>query len=87
MPQTLRELRVVAKRYERVLAAKWRLNPTLRCDKIVAIMPFPLIPLVADALVGKASSKEEKKMPVNGRVKKDGKRAKAHLREPNKKSR
>jgi hypothetical protein len=48
-------------------------------------MPLPLIPLIAGALVGKAASKPEKKIAVNGRVKKDGTRAKAHLRRAPKK--
>ncbi len=44
-------------------------------------MPLPLIPPIAGALVGKAASgKEEKKIPVNGRVRKDGTRGKATLR-------
>jgi hypothetical protein len=48
-------------------------------------MPFPLISLIAGALAGKAASKSENKIAVNGRVKKDGTRAKAHLRKPAKK--
>jgi hypothetical protein len=43
-------------------------------------MPIPLIPLIAGALLGKAASKSEKKIAVNGRLKKNGKRSKAHLR-------
>lgn len=51
------------------------------------IMPFPLIPLIAGALFGKAVSKEEpeKRIPVNGRMKKDGTRAKAGTRKAPKK--
>ncbi len=49
------------------------------------IMPLPIIPLVVGALLGKASSKPEKKTAVNGRVKKDGTRAKAHMRKAAKK--
>ncbi|HYA17990.1 MAG TPA: hypothetical protein VEF06_11015 [Bryobacteraceae bacterium] len=49
------------------------------------IMPIPLIPVIAGALLGKASSKPEKKIAVNGRVKKDGTRAKAHMRKASKK--
>jgi len=43
-------------------------------------MPFPLIPLIAGALFGKAGSKPEKKIAVNGRVRKDGTKGKAHMR-------
>jgi hypothetical protein len=48
-------------------------------------MPIPLIPLLAGALAGKAASKPEKKIAVNGRMKKDGTQSKAHLRKPAKK--
>jgi hypothetical protein len=43
-------------------------------------MPLPLLGILAGALGTKALSKEEKKIAVNGRMKKNGKRAKAHLR-------
>jgi hypothetical protein len=43
-------------------------------------MPLPLIPLIAGAFFGKATSKPKKKIAVNGRTKKDGTRSKAHLR-------
>jgi hypothetical protein len=43
-------------------------------------MPLPLIALLFGAAAGKAASKKEEKTPVNGRLKKDGKRGKAHLR-------
>jgi len=50
-------------------------------------MPLPLIPLIAAALAGKASAKEEKKIPVNGRTRPDGTRGKATLRKaPKRKS-
>ena len=47
-------------------------------------MPI-IIPLIAGLLAGKAASKSEKKVAVNGRVKKDGTRSKAHLRKAKKK--
>jgi hypothetical protein len=50
-------------------------------------MPIPLLPLLAGALFGKAASKQEKKIPVNGRLRKDGTRGKATLRKAPKKSR
>jgi len=44
-------------------------------------MPIPLIPIIAGALLGKATTKKQKeRIAVNGRMKKDGTRAKAHLR-------
>jgi hypothetical protein len=43
-------------------------------------MPLPLIALLAGAAAGKAASKKKEKIAVNGRVKKDGTRSKAHLR-------
>jgi hypothetical protein len=44
-------------------------------------MPLPLIAaLLAGAAAGKAAAKKEEKTPVNGRLKNDGTRAKAHLR-------
>jgi hypothetical protein len=46
-------------------------------------MPI-IIPLILGALAGKATSKPERKIAVNGRVKKDGTRAKAHLRKAKK---
>jgi hypothetical protein len=48
-------------------------------------MPFPLISLLAGVAIGKTASKEEKKIAVNGRVKKDGTKSKAHLRKKAKK--
>jgi hypothetical protein len=48
-------------------------------------MPLPLISLIAGALAGKAASKPEKKIAVNGRIRKDGTRGKAHLRKAKKK--
>jgi hypothetical protein len=46
-------------------------------------MPF-LIPLILGAAAAKATSKKEEKIAVNGRVKKDGTRSKAHLRKKKK---
>jgi hypothetical protein len=44
-------------------------------------MPLPLIPLIAGAFFGKATtSKPKKKIAVNGRLKKDGTRGKAYLK-------
>jgi hypothetical protein len=48
-------------------------------------MPFPLIPLIAGALIGKAASKPEKKVAVSGHKKKDGKMSKAYVRKALKK--
>jgi len=47
-------------------------------------MPFPLIPITAGALAGKAS-KPEKRVAVSGRKKKDGTRGKAFTRKAPKK--
>jgi hypothetical protein len=48
-------------------------------------MPFPLLlGLLGGAAGTKALSKEEKKTAVNGRMKKDGTRSKAHLRKKKK---
>lgn len=47
-------------------------------------MPLPLLGILAGALGAKALSKEEKKIAVNGRVKKDGTQSKAHLRKKKK---
>ena len=41
-------------------------------------MPLPLLALLAGAVVGNKTKK--KKIAVNGRIKKDGTRGKAHLR-------
>jgi hypothetical protein len=44
-------------------------------------MPLPLLPLLAGALMGKSSTKKaEKRVAVNGRMKKDGTRGKAFTR-------
>jgi hypothetical protein len=43
-------------------------------------MPIPLLPLLAGALLGKATTKKEKRVAVNGRTKKDGTRGKAYTR-------
>lgn len=48
-------------------------------------MPLPLLGLLAGAALGKAASKPEKPIAVNGRIKKDGTRAKAHLRKAKRK--
>jgi hypothetical protein len=48
-------------------------------------MPFPLIPIIAGALAGKAASKPEKRVAVSGRKKKDGTRGKAFTRKAPKK--
>jgi hypothetical protein len=48
-------------------------------------MPLPILPLIAGALFGKAATKEEKRIPVNGRLKKDGTRSKATTRKAPKK--
>jgi hypothetical protein len=47
-------------------------------------MPLPLLGILAGALGTKALSKEEKKIAVSGRMKKDGTRSKAHLRKKKK---
>ncbi|MGA2154557.1 MAG: hypothetical protein ABSH37_09080 [Bryobacteraceae bacterium] len=47
-------------------------------------MPLPLLGILAGALGTKALSKEEKKIAVSGRTKKDGTRSKAHLRKKKK---
>jgi hypothetical protein len=43
-------------------------------------MPLPLLALLTGAAVGKAASKKEKRVAVNGRMKKDGTRGKAYTR-------
>jgi len=44
-------------------------------------MPLPLLPILAGALLGKATAKKPKKrIAVNGRMKKDGTRGKAYTR-------
>jgi hypothetical protein len=47
-------------------------------------MPVPLLGILAGAVGTKVLSKEEKKIPVSGRIKKDGTRSKAHLRKKRK---
>ncbi len=47
-------------------------------------MPLPLLGILLGAAGTKALSKEEKKIAVNGRLKKDGTRSKAHLRKKKK---
>jgi hypothetical protein len=47
-------------------------------------MPLPILGILAGAVGAKALSKEEKKIPVSGRLKKDGTRSKAHLRKKRK---
>jgi hypothetical protein len=47
-------------------------------------MPIPLIPILAGVLAGRATKKGPKKIAVNGRLKKGGTRAKAHLRKKGK---
>jgi hypothetical protein len=50
-------------------------------------MPLPILPLIAGALFGRAAKKEETRIPVNGRLKKDGTRSKARTRKaPSKRS-
>jgi len=48
-------------------------------------MSLPLIPLIAGALFGKATSKPEKRVAVSGRKKKDGTRGRAYTRKAPKK--
>jgi uncharacterized membrane protein len=48
-------------------------------------MPFPLIPIIAGALVGRATAKPMKRVTVSGRRRKDGTRGKAHTRKTPKK--
>ena len=48
-------------------------------------MVLPLLPLVAGAFIGKSASKPEKRVPVSGRVRKDGTRGKAFTRKAPKK--
>jgi hypothetical protein len=43
-------------------------------------MPLPLLGILLGAAGTKALSKEKKKIAVNGRMKKNGARSKAHLR-------
>jgi hypothetical protein len=47
-------------------------------------MPLPILGILAGALGAKVLSKEEKKVAVSGRKKKDGTRSKAYLRKKRK---
>jgi hypothetical protein len=41
---------------------------------------MPILGLLVGAALGRATKKSKKKIAVNGRMKKDGTRSKAHLR-------
>jgi hypothetical protein len=63
-------------------SARYETNADLKllstCTDLYA-MPF-IIPALVGAAITKATTKKEEKIAVNGREKKDGTRAKAHLR-------